>query len=220
MKKFLQNNLIALIVILLGLCIAAALFINDAFTNEQGDIITSATQEKFENAKPVEPSEQLIIEPKPVEVTFVFSDSVNVVVTQEDYDWVMNEKQNMAVEIEMLAKIVYREARGMNNEQRAAVVWNVLNRLDNPRFDNSIIAVITSPNQYAWYDDTPVRDDLYAMADDVVTRWLLEKRGYSNVGRVLPSEYLYFFGSDGLNYYTTTWRGDTFWDWSWETPYN
>lgn len=220
MKKFLQNNPFALIVILLGLCIAAALFINDAFTNEQGDIITSATQEKFENAKPVEPGEQLIIEPKPVEVTFVFSDSVNVVVTQEDYDWVMNEKQNMAVEIEMLAKIVYREARGMNNEQRAAVVWNVLNRLDNPRFDNSIIAVITSPNQYAWYDDTPVRDDLYAMADDVVTRWLLEKRGYSNVGRVLPSEYLYFFGSDGLNYYTTTWRGDTFWDWSWETPYN
>ena len=117
----------------------------------------------------------------------------------------------------MLAKVIYREARGMNDEHIAAVAWCVLNRVDYHK--STIASMITAPNQFAWNEDTPVYSKYYSLAEDVVTRWLLEKQGFTNVGRVLPKEYRYFFGYEGLNYFRTTWKATSYWDWSLTSPY-
>ena len=123
-------------------------------------------------------------------------------------------------ELTILAKIVYREARGIEDKaHQAAVIWCILNRVDNGYWGNTISEVATYPKAFAWVPDTPVEPELLLLAADVCERWNLEKAGASEVGRVLPREYLYFTGNGKLNHFTTEWKGAKVWDWSLESPY-
>lgn len=123
-------------------------------------------------------------------------------------------------ELTILAKIVYREARGIENKaHQAAVIWCILNRVDDGYWGDTITEVATYPNAFAWVPDTPVEQEFLLLAADVCERWNLEKAGASEVGRVLPTEYLYFTGSGGLNHFTTEWKGTKTWDWSLKSPY-
>lgn len=123
-------------------------------------------------------------------------------------------------ELTILAKIVYREARGIGDKtHQAAVIWCILNRVDNGYWGNTISEVATYPKAFAWVPDTPVEPELLLLAADVCERWNLEKAGASEVGRVLPREYLYFTGNGKLNHFTTEWKGTRVWDWSLESPY-
>lgn len=123
-------------------------------------------------------------------------------------------------QLEMIAKVIYREARGIpNKDHKAAVVWCILNRVDDPRFGNTIEEVITYPNAFAWEENTPVDEELLAIAADVCERWCLEKEGHTEVGRVLPSTYCFFTGDGVLNHFTEEWPGRVDWDWSLSSPY-
>lgn len=123
-------------------------------------------------------------------------------------------------ELTILAKIVYREARGIEDKaHQAAVIWCILNRVDNGYWGDTISEVATYPKAFAWVPDTPVEPELLLLAADVCERWNLEKAGASEVGRVLPREYLYFTGNGKLNHFTTEWKGAKVWDWSLESPY-
>ena len=124
-------------------------------------------------------------------------------------------------EIETLAKIVYREARGIKeNSHKAAVVWCILNRVDDGYWGDNIIDVATYPNAFAWVPDTPVKEELVDLVVDVITRWNYEKQGLSDVGRTLPQDYLYFTGDGSYNHFTKEWKGTDYWDWSLPDPYN
>ena len=96
-----------------------------------------------------------------------------------------------------VAKMLWGEARGcaLDNQQKA--VWCVLNRVDDPRFPDTIQGVLSQPSQFHGYSpDFPVWDELYAVALDVLTRWSMEKQGVI-VERELPPEYVFFTG-DGI----------------------
>lgn len=117
-----------------------------------------------------------------------------------------------------IAKTVYGEARGLGATEQAAVVWCILNRVD--AYGSDIVSVVTAPSQFHGYSAwNPVTDEIYSLVADVLQRWENEKAGMENVGRVLPKEYLYFYGSGGRNYFTTEWRGGTTWDWTMTSPY-
>jgi hypothetical protein len=123
-------------------------------------------------------------------------------------------------EIDMLAKLIYREARGVpGNTEKAAVVWCVLNRVDDRHYPQSIAKVITQRHQFAWRNNTPVRQEFKNLALDVVIRWELERRGYVNVGRVLPKGYIFFGGKNGHNRFRNKYRGGTRYNWSMASPY-
>lgn len=124
-------------------------------------------------------------------------------------------------EVEALAKVVYREARGCSKIEQAAVIWCILNRVDSPEryFPDTIIEVIKQPHQFAYTDETPLWPSLKALAEDVLTRWHDEKEGAEDVGRVLPAGYLYFVGDGKSNHFTIEYRGRDFWDWSLPNPY-
>jgi hypothetical protein len=120
-----------------------------------------------------------------------------------------------------IAKTLYGECRACPPTEQAAVVWCVLNRVDSQEryFPNDIVSVITQQYQFAGYSDTnPVRDDLLAMAYDVLARWYAEKRGEES-GRVLPASYCFFYGDGKHNHFTEEWRGTAVWDWSLDSPY-
>ena len=123
-------------------------------------------------------------------------------------------------EIKMLAQVVYNEARGINSTtHKAAVVWCVLNRVDSSRFDDTISEVIKYPGAFAWSSNTKIEERFIDLATDIVTRWLLEKEGYTEVGRVLPSEWLFFHGAGGVNKFKKENKSTIYWDWSLGTPY-
>ena len=123
-------------------------------------------------------------------------------------------------EIQALAKVVYREARGIPDKaHQAAVIWCILNRVDAGCWGDTIMDVVTYPNAFAWVPDTPVEQEFLMLAADVCERWNLEKAGQDEVGRVLPKEYLYFTEDGELNHFTIEWKGTETWDWSLESPY-
>ena len=149
-----------------------------------------------------------------------FSDFIEIEVTKEQKENINSQLLNLENEIKMLAKLIYREARGIKStEQKAAVVWCVLNRVDNGNYGKSIKEVITAKHQFAWVPDTPVQDEFLNLSKDVVSRWLLEKEGIQKVGRVLPKDYLFFAGRNGKNYFRQNYKSKTYWDWSLESPY-
>ena len=98
-----------------------------------------------------------------------------------------------------VAKMLYGESRGCSVSNQQKAVWCVLNRVDADGFPDTIIGVLSQPNQFHGYSTAfPVWDELTAVAEDVLTRWSLEKQGVA-VNRELPPSYLYNTGTGKKN---------------------
>ena len=98
-----------------------------------------------------------------------------------------------------IAKMLYGESRGCTVDNQQKAVWCVLNRVDDERYPDSIIEVLSQSGQFHGYSPNhPVWDDLTAVAEDVLTRWSLEKQGVA-VNRELPKSFLYFTGTGKEN---------------------
>lgn len=102
-------------------------------------------------------------------------------------------------EVEELAKMLYGEARGVTDDvQVAKCAWVALNRVDCEYYPDDLISVLSQSGQFHGYKvDYPVTDRMYNIAEDVLTRYQLEKQGIEVI-RELESDYLYFHG-DGVN---------------------
>ena len=126
-----------------------------------------------------------------------------------------------AAEVEALAKMLYGEARGIPSDtEKAACVWVVLNRVDDPRFPDTVLEVLEAPYQFAGYSkDYPVLPELEALAADVLKRYNAERSGQADAGRVLPAEYCWFTGDGEHNYFTSEWKSTDCFGWTLESPY-
>ena len=125
-------------------------------------------------------------------------------------------------DVEILAKLIYGEARGISSTtEKAAVVWCVLNRVDSPSYPDTLEGVVTQRHQFAGYKaDNPVTEDFSEIARDVLERWHSEKTGAADVGRVLPDDYIYFTGDGNRNYFTAEWSSSAVeYDWALPSPY-
>lgn len=123
--------------------------------------------------------------------------------------------------VTMLAKLIYGEARGCSTMEKAAVVWNVLNRVEHPAFPDDIESVVLQRNAYAGYSpDHPATEEHMRIAEDVLDRWTWEKWDGSDYGRVLPGAYVYFHGDGKVNWYRMEYEHTgEYWDWSFPNPY-
>lgn len=126
-----------------------------------------------------------------------------------------------AAEVEALAKLIYGEAGNVpSTTEQAAVAWCVLNRVDDPRFPDTVLEVIEAPYQFSGYDpEYPVKEEFAILAADVLTRYRAELDGEENVGRVLPAEYCFFTGDGRRNHFTTEWKSTDCFGWTLESPY-
>ena len=160
-------------------------------------------------------------EPTPSPGTKInYSDTIQVLVTPElkqKIEYLVSTYDN---EIIMATKVMVVEAGGVYPlSHRAAVVWCILNRAD--ATGNSISSIITAPNQFAWIPSKGYSQEQYELVKDIFTRWLLEKEGFENVGRVLPEEYKWFHGDGYHNHFRNAYSGSyTIWDWSLPSPYD
>lgn len=162
-------------------------------------------------------------EPKPTpspEIKINYSDTIQVLVTPElkqKIEYLISTYDN---EIVMATKVMVAEAGGVYPlSHRAAVVWCILNRAD--ATGNSISSIITAPYQFAWVPSKSYSQEQYDLVKDIFTRWLLEKEGFEDVGRVLPQEYKWFRGDGKQNYFRNAYSGNySVWDWSYSSPYD
>ena len=125
-------------------------------------------------------------------------------------------------EVVMVAKTLYRECRDLPSiTEQACVAWTICNRVDSDEFDgDTITEIVTARYQFAYHYDTPVTDELYELALDVLTRWNAERNGETSVGRVLPKDYTYFAGDGVHNYFRNAYKGNySIWDYSLPSPY-
>jgi spore germination cell wall hydrolase CwlJ-like protein len=104
-------------------------------------------------------------------------------------------------DVTALAQMLYGEARGCTVDNQRKCVWCVLNRVDDPRFPETIVGVVSQSGQFYGYSPHfPVWDELRAVALDVLTRWSMEKQGAA-VTRELPDTYCWFTGDGETNHF-------------------
>ena len=118
--------------------------------------------------------------------------------------------------VELMARTIYAEARGCSTMEQAAVAWCVLNRVDAGY--GTAEEVLTAPHQFASWSGE-VGQEQIDIAADVLIRWEREKAGEADVGRVLPSEYLWFTGNGSENLFRDAYEGGQYWGWSLPNPY-
>lgn len=129
-------------------------------------------------------------------------------------------------DVATVAKTVYGEAWCTQSDTHmSAVVWCILNRVDDPTFPSTPAAVATQPGQFYGYQSYhPVEPRVYDLVLDVFRRWSLEKSdpaaADAGVGRTLPASYLYFVGDGYRNHYTENYHGTRLYDWSLNSPYD
>ena len=143
--------------------------------------------------------------------------------TEPVFDIVSYVNETYPNEIMMLARIVYVEGRGVASQtEQACIIWTVLNRVD--AYEKSISETILAPHQFSYKEDAPFYDDfgrdLRELARDVLQRWILEHMGEVDVGRVLPSNYFFFTGKNGHNWFRMEYIDTEYWDYSFTSPYN
>lgn len=120
----------------------------------------------------------------------------------------------------MIAKVLYNEARGIPSEtEKACIVWVILNRVD-AGYASTIAGVVTARYQFAYSAKTPVRDDLLSLSYDVLGRWVNEKEGQTDVGRVLPRDYLWYTGNGLHNLFRNSYNSRSRWNYSLPSPYD
>lgn len=138
----------------------------------------------------------------------------------ESIKYIAAEKKIEERDIILCARLLWGEARGVKSKaEQAAVIWCVLNRLD-AGYADSIEKVITARGQFTGYrKSNPVTGELYELAKDVLMRYYLEKAGFTDVGRTLPRDYLWFTGYKGRNRFRNRYRSTNYWDWSLPDPY-
>lgn len=117
-------------------------------------------------------------------------------------------------ETDMVAKTVWGEARGCSDIQQEAVVWCILNRVDDERFPDTIAGVITQPNEFFGYaESNPVEEEIRETARKVLLVWATEEiMPADGLERVLPREYVFFSGNGRENTFTTAYNAGNVWD--------
>ena len=206
---------VGLVLFSLGIALGCASNLKETaspVTSEQTETSTPDTSKEPIETEPIEtePIETEPIETEPIETEPIF-DVVNYV------------NETYSNEIMMLARLVYCEGRGVASQtEQACIIWTVLNRVD--AYGKSISETILAPHQFSYKEDAPFYDDfdrdLRELARDVLQRWTLEHMGEADVGRVLPSNYLFFAGKNGHNWFRMGYTDTGCWDYSFTSPYN
>ncbi len=111
---------------------------------------------------------------------------------------------------ELAGRAVWGEAGGIQDyAQRAAVIWCACNRADARDMDIGDVLTVDQFHGLAIRGEVPTEH--IELARDVLARWTLEAEGWIDVGRVLPSRFLYFEGNGVVNLFSTQYGGGEYW---------
>ena len=124
---------------------------------------------------------------------------------------------------EILARLITDYAGSYTDKNvRAAVAWTVLNSFDSWQGQKSFEDVV---KDFGYDKKTSFKDksgnDNRAIARDVLIRWLAEKCGYTDVGRVIPANYTFLYTENDICHFRCHGLKDKTdeWNFSFTSPY-
>lgn len=165
---------------------------------------TETTEEVITEEVPAETAEtEPVIEEQDstIETSLLEQENISNSVSDIESNAVEQEEQDgYQIEMYVMAQIITREIGSGSYAEKASVAWCILNRVDAGYCGGDMLSVMVSPHQFAYYGDGYYTEECYAVAEDVIESWLLEKAGY-NVNRVLAKNYLWFLGDGRHNWF-------------------
>ena len=79
-------------------------------------------------------------------------------------------------DVDMLAKLVYREAGACSADEQRLIVWTVCQRIDSTDYDfrnmNTIEAVVTAPYQFVYDETAPITEDIRELCVEELEKWV------------------------------------------------
>jgi hypothetical protein len=189
------------------------------------DVVTAANeiQQVYEAQEaPIAPVEELVAiqSDDRIEVESIKVELLEAKAEAEVRAMVAKQVDGMEKEVIVLARVIHNEARGVKSEtEQACVGWTVLNRVDKKMRGDTIIECATAKHQFAYNKHTKPNAQSVKVSRDVITRWLLEKYGIKDVGRVLPKKFTYFAAHDGHNWFRAKYKTHDYWDYDLTSPY-
>ena len=109
-------------------------------------------------------------------------------------------------DVDMMAKTVWGEARGMTADEQRLVVWTVLQRLDGNGWGDTISAVLTAPNQFLGYRaGHPINEQIHAVCLEEMQKWASGAEPPTHEIYAPTAPYYYFEGYDGHNWFRGSW---------------
>ena len=193
-RKVKPRDIVLGIVAVVLLLILASLVVNRALAvNEPPELIIPQA--------PPHAASGLLIAPVPPDTS---RNTLNTYPSQQD---VLNTAME-AIPDELVAEaalLAWGEYSGTDYAQRTAPIWCACNRAD--AWGLALEEVMHSDAFHGLLTEREVPEEWYDLARETLARWELEKMGYIDVGRTLPSEYLYFSGNGVVNVYRTEYIG-------------
>lgn len=105
-------------------------------------------------------------------------------------------------DIRVCAQVLYGEAKDCSQEEQMLVIWCICNRVDDPRFPNTVTGVATQSGQFHGYSSSnPVLPRLYEVAQKVLERWDFGEDALIHLPYATSSDYLYFNGDGYHNWF-------------------
>lgn len=101
---------------------------------------------------------------------------------------------------DLLARLVQAEAGNQTHDAKVAVALTVLYRTDSSKYPDTISGNIYKPGQYTDPAGSATAETI-AATKDALDMWTLLQNGHEPDGWRLPSEYIYFFGAEGHNWF-------------------
>lgn len=104
-------------------------------------------------------------------------------------------------DVMMVSQTVWGEYRGEDADQRAAVVWCILNRVEDDRFPNAISEVVRQPHQFQGYSPNNPAEPFADEVRDILIRWHEGEHG-------IDPSLCWFYGDGRINHYRNAWKAE------------
>ena len=116
----------------------------------------------------------------------LYESYVSQMAKMEQYYEYGGEVDQIKQEAEYIAKVIYGTARNHVTSDQKAVVWCILNRVENNSYPDTVAEVCQQPKQWMGYsDDNPVLTELYDLALAELKIW------HTGDHRPLSNEYIF-----------------------------
>ena len=104
-----------------------------------------------------------------------------------------------AADVALISRTIWGEVRGCCVEEQRAQAWCILNRVDDPRWPDSIEKVVTAPYQFQGYSPSNPEEPFHEMAREILIMW-------NNGEREIPADMVYCSGDGKHQTFRNTWE--------------
>lgn len=101
-------------------------------------------------------------------------------------------------DVALISRTIWGEVRGCCEAEQRAQAWCILNRVDDPRFPDTIRAVVTAPNQFQGYSASNPVEPFRELAKEILILWHAGERE-------IPEDMVFCSGDGRHQRFRTTW---------------